>query len=270
MKKLRFTNGYETVPYGLHTQELVRSLANAWSAFLRQPLEEKLKLSYVDGVGYENKGPDDPDYKEDFHITLAYTPDYNRNLSVTTALFIKAAHDVLENQSIVMPLAELLTESSDFNFVERMMANPERWIVRCLYYPPQQREFLAAEHPDKGPATLHVYDSTPGLQGYWNGSWKALDFKHGEEAVCYPGLLGQYYSKCNVKALPHRVVSTQESRANGRISVVLFADFETEVRYNKPAFGRTQDVFKNGSNIGMSFEEFETYFTQVLVGTPAD
>lgn len=269
MKKLRFTKGYETLPYDPDTQQLVKNLAQAWKSFLDQPLEEKMKLAYSNNTGYENKGPEARDYKEDFHVTLQYPVSAIPGISSVSIEFLKAAHAVLCNQNLVRSLAELLTESSDFDFVKAMIENSSSWIVRCLYYPPQEKEIIAAEHPDKGPATIHVYDSTPGLQGWINGKWEYMVFDHTSEAVGYPGLLGQFHSKCTVKALPHRVISTSTSRKEGRISIVIFVDFPGKVIYNKAKFGPTQDVFKEGSNTVMNFEEFSQYFLKDAVEVDA-
>jgi hypothetical protein len=92
-----------------------------------------------------------------------------------------------------------------------------------------------------------------------------MSFDH-HKMVFFMGLLGQLYSKCLLKGLAHRVINSQESRKNGRYSIVLFNDYtNASLTYNKKEFGPTQKLFQPGENYELSYKQFLKYFTKRVI-----
>jgi hypothetical protein len=76
---------------------LTKILDASWEEFIAQPLRVKQKHTFVNGVGYEYRGPEDLDYKETFHVT----PTYVLHNSATTVdrYYVETAKDFIEETS---------------------------------------------------------------------------------------------------------------------------------------------------------------------------
>ncbi len=63
--------------------------------------------------------------------------------------------------------------------------------------------------------------------------------------IYFPCIQAQYASKCNLKGLCHRVVSTDKSIQNGRYSLVLFVDYnKLQYKYSMKNNGPIEKAFK--------------------------
>ncbi len=266
LSQMLLRDGFAKVQYPASLRLAVRNFVQAWRGFVSQPLEHKMQLLFLNNGGYENKDPKiNPnllDFKEDFHITRSY--DFPKDFKQTAedATFLATGHNLFnEIRPVSLVIAEMLSEITSIDFVKLAIEKEDGWVIRALWYPPQENNILAAYHPDKAGHTIHLFDSVPGFERFWEGEWKSMSFPE-TEAVFFPGMLGQYYSECKVKALAHRVVSSPESRKKGRESIVLFTDYTTgNMKYDKDTWGPTQKLLIPGQNYEMPFSEFQKYFT---------
>lgn len=251
-------NGYSTIVLPRDLKRRIDHLDSFWKEFCKQSSEEKSKFSFNSDGGYEYKNKEALDFKENFHVSMSYRIN-DMELTQVDRFFLQAAYDVLnEVAPLVHHIAGLISKESDCNFLS-ILGNRTLWSLRCLHYMPSDREVIAYPHVDKGPFTLHLRESVGGLEYFWKGKWHSLDFSNGETGY-FPGLLGQYHSECLINGLSHRVVSTPESRKNGRFSLVLFLDTANPIQYNKAKFGPSQTCFEPGENYEMEFEQFKQYF----------
>ncbi len=263
-------NGYATVSYPTNVKIAVNKVNSAWKSFCAQSPAHKGLITFDHTGGYENKNKrEDPNLrenKENFHITLKYTFPLSVNPSPEDIALLKAVHELLV---IIEPwlkeIDRILSICSGVDFSMYNADNVGR-VLRLIHCYAQDVEILAPDHPDKGGHTLHLNESTSGLQGYWGNRWNNIDFSPNE-TVFFPGLLGQHLSNCKLKALTHRVVSNEESRKNGRYSMVLFNDYPNyPFKYGVTGKGYipTQEMFTPGSHYNMSFDEFNHFFTPKL------
>lgn len=264
--KADFTKkGYATVVYPKSLQKVVLAIYLAWVEFCAQEESFKERILFDKNKGYENKNrikhPEYVDHKEDMHITGDYvfpahlTPSrQEKHLLDLSAKFF----DLIEPE--LQKLADMLSEITGKDF-SKFAKNRKGWTLRLLHYYPQNQTDLAHYHPDRGGHTIHLFDSTPGLECFWNNKWKQIEFDEDMMAF-FPGLLAQLVSECQLTALCHRVVSSDKSKISGRYSLVLFCDYpEFPSRYNKETYGGTQKAFAIGGNYDMDIEKFAKYFT---------
>ncbi len=260
-----FKKGYSTIEYPERLKNIVFAAIEAWQKFCEQPAEIKERIPFMNGKGYENKdknqNPEFLDHKENFEITCNY--DFPLHLKPTpaeTRLFLVTSKLFNELMPISEKITEMLQEITGHGFT-RFGNNKINLKLRLLHYYPQDEPVLAHFHLDKGGHTLHLYDSVKGLEAFWNNEWRHLEFTENEIAF-FPGLLAQHFSQCQVKALCHRVVSSEESKKYGRYSLVVFCDYpEHPYRYDKERFKSTQKAFIPGENYAMSVLEFNKLFT---------
>ena len=250
----------------------IRQLAAVWAAFCNQSLEHKLKLPYEKSRWYEYKDPaNDPtvfDYKENFHLRRGMVLPSNFQATEIDKLLLQSGYDFLnEMRPLIQSVAFMLSDITGVDFVA-LTDDEQRTVARLLHYFGKMKgaewdnKDLAEAHPDKAGLTFAVYESLPGLRGFWNGTWQSVQAKPGH-IVVFGGLLCQLYSKGIVKAFYHDVEKSPVNDAVGRFSVVNFRDFISDWVYDKDTFGSTQKAFKGASNYTMSFEEFQARFKRV-------
>lgn len=251
-------NNIISVSYNEEELYNVKSLYKSWLDFLALSLEQKKILDYEGGVGYETKnaGLDSNtfDFKDNMHITMDYIKSGKLDshefydLKESSAKVLNQTIDLI-NRSIV----KLFPDSSD-----QILLDIDDLVIRLLYYPPQKNKILASAHIDKGLATLHLLETRPGFQ-YMNQDkeWQDITLSDNK-GVFFVGFQGQYISDNKVKALPHRVVSTNEN--DGRHSIVIFCDYGRTEKYNKQDFGRLADM-EPGSNFDLSLQDLKKRFT---------
>jgi isopenicillin N synthase-like dioxygenase len=257
--------GYARTQYYPGVQFAVNDAISAWKDFCDQPVNHKGLIPFEDNGGYENKdklqNPELMDHKEDFHVTRRYHFDSTFKQTARDAHFMYAASMLFAaiNQ-VLVDVSIALSTITNVDFKNLATSIQDGWTLRFLHYYPQDSQVLAHQHVDKGGHTLHLYDSTPGFERYWDGKWQSMSFPH-DSMVFFPGMLGQYYSHSQLKALAHRVVSSPESKKFGRYSIVLFNDYaKADMVYDKEKYGSTQKLFPPGQNYGMDFEHFKHYF----------
>jgi len=255
-------HGYVQIPYEKHINYFIKTTMELWKKFHNQELSHKLKFVFGEEGGYEYKGPTDPDYKENFHISLSYNPDYPWMTNIDRDFICAAQKLIFESMNIALEVAGILDEGTDtFNVPGLTNESQNSWMLRLLHYPPREsKDLLAIPHIDKA-VTIHLDEDAPGLQILWKNEWQSVEPMAGH-VLAYPGMLGQYYSECEFPALCHRVQATEQTCLKGRNSIVLFVRFG-DVVYDKGTFGKTQERFPNGENYDLSFLEFEKFFTDL-------
>jgi isopenicillin N synthase-like dioxygenase len=132
--------------------------------------------------------------------------------------------------------------------------------LRAIHYYPDQSTEIAYQHVDRGGQTYHLYETTDGLESYWNNRWDKIHFDHNQMAY-FPGFQAQFASKCELKGLCHRVISNTQSMQHGRYSLVLFVDYhKLGYKYSFGKFGPIEKAFLPGENYEISFPELQNYF----------
>jgi isopenicillin N synthase-like dioxygenase len=260
-------NGIVFLPISSSFLTLIKELDAHWVEFLSQDDSHKQIHVFEDGMGYEYRSPDEPDYKETFHIRPGY--QLPKKHSEADVRFVQTAKIVLiELIPIVANFAESLSDLAQRDMKAFVTTHVEQWILRSLNYPPRTTEqienkdtILADGHVDKC-LTFGLTETAPGLEILSIKDKQWVPVKHKEGYLHgYAGLLGQYYTNCEVKALCHQVVTTPVTERDGRRSHVSFIDFGA-VQYNKAKYGRTQNNFAHGENYDMPCEQYNQYFIE--------
>lgn len=267
------TQGSVRVTYPKNLQDAVASAVKAWKHFCALPEETRARFKYNSaggmGVGYELKKTAGTclDLKEDFHYTsgmrewLASAADAvgNRHASDVVATansllnlltpFIIAFAQQVEKEFLLDGFAQEIADSQNV------------WFVRFLHYFGDRKvgDEIATSHADKSGFTLHLYESSPGLQFLdFKKQWKDVKMTH-KDTVIIPGMRLQYRSHNTLKALFHRVVATRTTAQTGRFAMVCFVHLKNTPQYNKQGAGRLQE-FTPGFNYSMSFQDFAKLF----------
>lgn len=258
-------NGYGVIDYPADLKIAVEDLMSKFSSFCNQELEHKENLNYKNSTGYENRdkiaNPDSVDHKESFYIKAnyelpdSYTPSKEDVAFVNSCkeLFEKIAPKIIESTKILSDISGTdLTQYFDTSALT----------LRAIHYYPDSNVEIAHSHVDRGGQTYHLYESTGGLESFWNGEWNHLSFAKDQMAF-FPCIQAQYASKCNLKGLCHRVVSNADSIKNGRYSLVLFVDYnKLPFKYSFTKSGPIEKTFSPGLNYNLSFSELESYFEE--------
>ncbi len=269
--------GFVNFPYPQNLRQAVETAEASWRAFCELSLEEKKVFAYSNagaGVGYEvkdgsgNKG----DKKENFDVARAELPALEARLqsdvlSYTAALVArKFVYDAVALVEIMTPfIVDFASEAESVfqlsNFEEEISGGSGAFFVRFIHYFPQGEagDEIAQPHPDQSGFTLHLFESEPGLQMLTFGNeWVPMSVSEGE-TVIIPDMQMQLRSEGELKAVWHRVVSTERSAAEGRFSAVCFIQFKDTPKYDKDSHGRLQEK-PQGFNYEMGHEEFKKLF----------
>lgn len=267
------SKGFVSVPYPDDIRLAVVQVAHLWKQFCALPQEVKLSLPYsnsADGVGYEYKDGSGPkgDTKENFDITLAGHDWVQKNFEhlidnpVATLFVDKAVSLVTTIKPLVLDFAQHVEEAFRLQgFAEEVLKSEAKFFIRFIHYPSGRDvgEETATAHTDQSGFTLHLFESTPGLEGLTlEKQWVPLPVSSGQ-TVIIPSMQMQLRSKGDLKALCHRVVVTPEALTNERYSAVCFIQLGHTPKYDKKTHGRLQEKVP-GFNYGMSHEEFEKLF----------
>lgn len=253
-------HGYIQNPYPTRLEKDVNFMENLWEMFCNQNLEHKQQYIYTRTGGYEYKDPEEKDYKENFHISLNY--DHKLPLDklseVDKDFFHYGKKLINDNVPVVADIVDIIDVHNDLK--DMIMMSKDIWTLRLLHYPTrpyQKNQFLAVSHPDKAGITIHLTETMEGLEILWNETWKPIH-KMAGHVIGYPGATTQYHTKCVIKGLCHRVRMLPEIAQRSRFSMVMFIDYG-DIFYNK-ILGPTSEIFPNGENYLMEFEEFSKYF----------
>jgi isopenicillin N synthase-like dioxygenase len=268
------SRGFVTVSYPKELRNAVRDAHDAWMKFTALPLEKKKSLPYsnsADGVGYEFKDGSGPkgDTKENFDLTLAGRQWLEKNAGsienpYAFAFVDRAATLVGLMKPIVIEFAKKVeSEYGVIGLVSEVEQSDVSYFVRFIHYfgGRKPEEETASAHTDQSGFTLHLFESSPGLQCLtYDGTWTDMPVSEGE-TVIIPSMQLQYKSKGALKALCHRVKATAQTAEHGRYSAVCFVQLSRTPKYDKAKHGRLQEK-EPGFNYGMSVKEFEQLFTQ--------
>lgn len=267
------TQGRLYVKYDPSLRVAVEEAMKTWEAFTQLPSEKKVLFGYTadaktSGNGYELKLEGSLDRKEDCHLRMNVRDELlieaAKADSVIGPAFVDAALKVNELMgSMVRDFARSVEhEYSIPGFEEDVMSYQPRWLLRFLHYFGDRHpgDEIAAPHQDKGGFTLHLYESHQGVEylTYDTKEWKPLPLSH-DQTVIIPGMGLQNRSKCQLQALVHRVIATEETASTGRYSAVCFFNFNHARFFDKTRFG-PQQAYAPGFFYGMPFEEFDKYF----------
>ena len=266
------TRGFVTLKYPPELREYVHEAMTSWQRFCGLSEEQKLLLAGGDRIndfGYmhrRDKGAT-ADNKELFHAMkkeMAIMADKAQGVQDDRATqFIHAVDQLIAGiEPVVGSFASLVEKHYGLTGFEKdVRESADRWVFRYLHYLPG--ETLANAHCDRGGFTLHLFESAPGGEYLdFSKKWQPWPVSE-EETIIFPSLVIQHRSQGALKALWHRVVSTEETRASGRFSMVAFIDFRHTHRYNDAA-KRLQD-FEPGFNYDLPFPELEKLFVPGLV-----
>lgn len=271
------TKGFVTVPYPPDLRAAVVQTIELWQKFCSLSTVDKKSLPYsngADGVGYElkegvgNKG----DRKENFDVTTA-GKDWLAKNAVTigdgVALnFIQSAASLagLLKPAILDFARQIESRFGIESFVDEVETSESAYFVRFIHYPdgPAPGTETATAHVDQSGFTFHLFESAAGLQclpyeAARDGSgWIDMPVSAGE-TVIIPSMQLQLRSQGVLRALAHRVISTEETVKTGRYSAVCFIQLGKTPKYNKEKYGRLQEKAP-GFNYDMSHAEFAKLF----------
>lgn len=259
--------GFARVNYPLIFKRGIENMSLNWRNFYVQTPNHKNLINFDEKTGgYQEKNkvidPHLLDFNEDFHVTLKYdfaTSSFNP--SSTDLMFLQTSKIFLEYFAPQIRLvANYLSELAYRNF-NKYALNSDGWTLKFSHYYPQKGKYLAPCQLDEGGYTIRLYESCPGLECLWKGQWRPISFSK-DEMVFFPGIIGQHLSHGEVKALNHRLVSSKESKAVGRVSIVLFNGYvDYPYVYNKNLFGSTHN-FVPGQNYDLSHKDFSKFMTE--------
>jgi hypothetical protein len=205
------------------------------------------------------------DQKEFFHIWKAALPEVSAALKrsgvMDTLFSTLTEHLALSIAPLLQGVAMQLEEACHLSEIAReISSNLDKCTFRFIHYLPGRTSGseIAHAHADKSGFTLHLYESEPGLECYWDQQWRPMPVSD-EQTVIIPGLALQYRSECMLKATFHRVVATPEAARNGRFALVCFIPLMNTPVYDTRYGPRLQEM-PVGFNYKMPFSEFKTLF----------
>ena len=139
-----------------------------------------------------------------------------------------------------------------------VLSAADKWTFRYLHYFPIEGEMLAHAHADRGDMTLHLYEDYDGGEYLdFQNEWRPWPVSK-ERAIIFPAMGLQYETECRLKALWHRIKTTEETRRVGRFAMVAFIDFNQDHSWDSSKH-RIQNL-NQGFNYSMSFSELQKFF----------
>ncbi len=272
IKDLKKTGQFR-LAYPRTLREAVLSAAKSWEAFTKLSPKIKQSLPYSNGgagVGYElkNGAVISADHKENFDITIQgyqWLIDNYKNISNSKAL--RFIEDSTALVYLIKPIAmdfarRVEAEFGLEGFAKEVEESESRYFIRFIHYfsdcPPGTE--TAQAHVDQSGFTLHLFESDLGLQylPYIKRKWADMPVSKGD-TVIIPAMQMQLRSKGELRALAHRVVSTEKTAKTGRYSAVCFIQLKNTPKYDKDRCGRLQEK-EPGFNYSMPHQEFATMF----------
>lgn len=260
------SNGVAMMPYAPELRRLVDDAAIAWQEFCQLPTEEKMRLAQTNAaIGYELKNGVGPqaDRKENFDITTS---------AIDTFDHIGPQHDFITKATKVsVAMAELAIDFAHQveavyeapGLVARTQASTDQIFIRFLHYFGNRAagEEIATPHCDQSGFTFHLSETAGGCQrlDYATRTWVNMPVEPGKLAA-FPAMQLQLLSGGELKALPHRVIATDETKELGRFAMVCFVKLNHTPAYDKETHGRLQE-FRPGFNYDMTPAQFNQLFT---------
>jgi|GEM_PF-2977456 len=255
--------GYGTALYSSQLKSNVIDLINIFESFCGQSLDHKQNMLYQSSMGYENHNrladPASVDHKESFYIKNNYEFPKTFTPSEVDEEFVLGCKSLLKE---ILPLVLNSTAAlSDVGGGDLSQYFDETSLtLRAIHYYPDTSVEIAYHHVDRGGHTYHLYETTDGLEAYWQGAWNKIIFNQAQMAY-FPGLQAQFASKCLLRGLCHRVVSNIQSVQHGRYSLVLFIDYhKLGYKYSLNKSGPIEKALLPGQNYEMPFIELRKFF----------
>jgi isopenicillin N synthase-like dioxygenase len=269
------TKGFMALSYSADLREAVKKTALSWQKFCSLPVKVKKAFPYSnnkDGVGYElkegegNKG----DLKENFDVS---TTDKNwldahvQNIKDPVVLeFVRDATNLTRLfDSALLDFARQAEEKYGLKgFVDKVKNGKIIPFVRCIHYPSLKPGQIGIEtasaHVDQSAFTFHLWEKGKGVQclTYADKQWIDMPVSEGE-AIAFPAMQLQLWSKGKLRGLYHRVISTPQTVKDGRWSMVVFFQDKDLPKYDKDTQGCLQEK-EVGFNYQMSEGDFSKLF----------
>lgn len=264
------TKGYVTARYPLDLRESVDAAMDSWKKFCALPNDMKQVFSGGDrkrDFGYMLRQRDrgNADEKELFHVSMRDMGELMRIAShegcAPAISFVCATDDLIAmSMPLVLEFASAVEKAYGLeDFEEDVLTNDTTWTFRYLHY--FGGETLAHAHADRGGFTLHLAESHPGGEYFgFDRAWHPWPVSE-KQTIIFPSMNLQHRSRGALKALWHRVVPCEETREEGRYSMVAFIDFQ---HTHKLETKRLQE-FEPGFNYSMGNEEFGALFAELPI-----
>ena len=257
--------GYGIIDYPESLKNTVSELMKNFKSFCDQSLEHKQNLSYQNSMGYENRdrtiNPESVDHKESFYIKAGYEMPRAFLPSKIDEDFVSSCKNLLdETFELIMSTTEIFSEIAGVDLQQYF--DRSALTLRTIHYYPDSSTEIAHHHVDRGGQTYHLFETTDGLEAYWQGKWNKIIFDQNQ-MIYFPCIQAQYASRCELKGLCHRVVSNNDSMQYGRYSLVLFIDYnKLPYKYSMNKKGPIEKAFMPGQNYVMPFSELENYLEE--------
>lgn len=266
------TQGFVVATYSDALRTAIERATQSWQAFCELPESEKVKVGYSSasaGVGYEYKkgGGYRTDRKENFDITRGGLEWLHAQLehvdNNAVRQFVTDASAVIK---LLNPIAHDFASSVEevfgiSDFTSEVDASNASFFVRFIHYFGDRipGEETATAHVDQSGFTFHLFETDPGLQ-LLNKDLEWCDMPVPTSmTVIIPAMQMQLRSQDTIKALPHRVVATEQTARQGRFSAVCFVQLAETPKYDKETHGRLQEK-EAGFNYTLPFGEFKNMF----------
>ncbi len=257
--------GYGIIDYPESLKNMVSKLMEDFRSFCGQTLEHKQDLSYKNSMGYENRdrviNPESIDHKESFYIKSGYEiPESFLPSKIDEAFLSSCKHLFDEAFPLIEGTAGIFSKIANVDL--KQYFDKSALTLRAIHYYPDANTEIAHHHVDRGGQTYHLFESTGGLEAYWQEKWNKIIFDKNQ-MIYFPCIQAQYASKCKLRGLCHRVVSNNDSIQHGRYSLVLFIDYnKLPYKYSMSKKGPIEKAFVPGQNYAMPFSELENYFEE--------
>lgn len=259
------TDGVAMLPYAPELRQLVDEAAAAWQEFCQLPTREKMRLAQTNAaVGYELKNGIGPqaDRKENFDITT-YATDILGDIETQHDFITKATKVSAAMAELAIDFAhQTETAYGITDLTSRTRVSTDQIFTRFLHYFGDRTtgEEIATPHCDQSGFTFHLFETAGGCQrlDYESRSWVDMPVSPGRLAA-FPAMQLQLLSKGELKALPHRVIATDETKQIGRFAMVCFVKLNQTPVYDKDTHGRLQE-FAPGFNYDIPPAKFSQLF----------
>lgn len=266
------TRGFLALPYPENLRLAVKTTIEQWKQFCELPSVVKSGLSYSnnsDGVGYELKNGSgrNADRKENLDVTIAgvsWLKEHTKTIKNSTVS--KLIENSVELVGFLKPLVSDFAKQLEESFGMRGILNEvkqseDSFFVRFIHYFSERRvgEEIATPHVDQSGFTLHLFETSRGLQCLTRErEWVNMPVSDGE-TVIIPAMQMQLRSKGEVKALCHRVVATTKTAQIGRYAAVCFVQLKKTPKYDKDTHGRLQEK-PPGFNYDLPYDQLVNLF----------
>ena len=261
--------GFVSVKYTDSLRKAVEEAMSSWQRFCQLSDTDKRILSGGDRIndfGYmrrQDKG-ERADDKELFHASVKNMPILEEKALVIgderATSYIRDVDTLIrEIEPLIKEFVLSIEKTYGLNGLEeRVLKAKSKWTFRYLHYFPIEGEMLAHAHADRGDMTLHLYEDYDGGEYLdFENNWQPWPVNK-ERGIIFPAIGLQYETEGKLKALWHRIKTTEETRKVGRFAMVAFIDFNHDYSWDSSKH-RIQN-FEQGFNYSMSFKELQNFF----------